>query len=155
MKVLVVYDSVSPMKLTAKVAETVVGVLENKKEIRVDSFHVKDVDETIVKNYDCLVAGAPTMYFKASSGITKFLKSLPSKEFSGKLAAAFDTQLQGRFYGNAAKGIEKKLKKLGFEIVSPPLVAYVEGKTNQMHLKEGELEKAKVWAQTIAEALSK
>jgi flavodoxin len=154
MKVLVVYDSVSPMKLTAKVAETVVGVLEDKG-IQVDSFHVKDVDKTIVKNYDCLVVGAPTMYFRASSEITKFLKNLPSKEFSGKLAAAFDTQLQGRFYGNATKGMEKKLKKLGFEIISPPLIAYVEGKQNQMHLKEGELEKAKVWAQIIAESLSK
>jgi len=81
MKVLIVYDSVSPMKLTAKVAEIVVGVLEDRG-IQVDSFHVKDVDETIIKNYDCLVAGAPTMYFRASSGITKFLKSLPNKEFS-------------------------------------------------------------------------
>jgi hypothetical protein len=31
----------------------------------------------------------------------------------------------------------------------------VEGKTNEMHMKEGELEKAKSWAQTVAEALSK
>jgi len=54
-----------------------------------------------------------------------------------------------------AKGIEKKLRKLSFKIISPPLVTYVEGKQDQMRLKEGELEKAKAWAQTIAEALSK
>jgi hypothetical protein len=35
------------------------------------------------------------------------------------------------------------------------LTTYVEGKMNQMHMKEGELEKAKSWALTIAEALSK
>ncbi len=124
------------------------------KGIQVDSFYVKDVDKATVGNYDCLVAGAPTMYFRASSGIKKFLDSLPSKELSGKLAAAFDTQLQSRFLGSGAKGIEGKLKSLGFKLVTAPLVAYVEGKTNEMHLKEGQLEKAKDWAQTVAETLS-
>jgi len=152
MKVLIAYDTVSPMTLTAKVAETIGGVLK-EKGIEVVSFFVKDVDKAIVKDYDCLVAGAPTMYFRASKGIMQFLNGLPSKEFSGKLAAAFDTQLQTWYSGNAAKGIEKKLKKLGFEIVSPPLIAYVEGKTNQMHLKEGELEKAKKYAEDLANKL--
>ena len=91
MKVLIVYDTVSPMRLTAKVAETIGGVLK-EKEIEVVSFFVKDVDKAIVKDYDCLVAGAPTMYFRASKGIMQFLDGLPNKEFSGKLAAAFDTQ---------------------------------------------------------------
>lgn len=154
MKVLVVYDTVSPMKLTAKVAETIGGVLKDNG-IQVDSFYVKDVDKTTVKNYDCLIAGAPTMYFRASSGIIKFLKSLPSKEVSGKLAAAFDTQMQVWFSGSAVKGIEGKLKGLGFRLITAPLITYVEGKTNEMYLKEGELEKTKDWAQTIAEMISK
>jgi len=152
MKVLIVYDTVSPMRLTAKVAETIGGVLK-EKGIEVVSFFVKDVDKAVVKDYDCLVAGAPTMYFRASKGIMQFLDGLPSKEFSGKLAAAFDTQLQTWYSGNAAKSIEKKLKKLGFEIVAPQLIAYVEGKTNQMHLKEGELEKAKKYAEDLANKL--
>ncbi len=154
MKVLIVYDTVSPMRLTAKVAETIGGVLKDTG-IQVDSFYIKDVDKAIVKNYDCLVAGSPTMYFRATSGIKQFLNSFQDKEFSAKLAAAFDTQMQKWYSGNATKAIEKKLKKLGFKIVSPPLIAYVEGETNQMHLKEGELEKAKAWAQTIAKTLSK
>lgn len=154
MKVLVVYDTVSPMKLTAKIAETVVEVLKDKG-IQVDSFYVKDFDKAAVKSYDCLVAGAPTMYFRASSGIKEFLDGLPREELSGKLAAAFDTQLQSRFLGSAAKGIEGKLKSLGFKLVAAPLVAYAEGKMNEMRLKEGQLEKAKDWAQTLAETLSK
>ncbi|MFX0204285.1 MAG: flavodoxin family protein [Candidatus Hodarchaeota archaeon] len=154
MKVLVVYDSVSPMKLTAKVAKTIGEVLK-EKEIQVDSLHIKNIEKADEANYYCLIVGAPTMFFKASSGIIEYLRSLSSKDFSGKLAAAFDTQLQGRFSGNAAKGIEKELKKMDFKIISPPLITYVEGKQNQMNLKEGELEKAKAWAQTIAEALSK
>ena len=67
MKVLIVYDTVSPMRLTAKVAETIGGVLK-EKGIEVDSFFVADVDKEVVKNYDCLLAGAPTMQFRVSRG---------------------------------------------------------------------------------------
>jgi flavodoxin len=152
MKVLIVYDTVSPMKITAKVAETISDVLK-EKGIEVESFFVKDFDQATIKNYDCLIVGAPTMYFRVSSGIMQFLNGLSDKGFSGQLAAAFDTQMQAWWSGNAAKGIENKLKKLGFEIVAPPLIAYVEGKTNQMHLKDGELEKTKNWAQEVAKTV--
>jgi flavodoxin len=156
MKVLIVYDTVSPMKLTAKVAETVGGVLK-EKGIEVDSFFVVDVDKEVVKNYDCLLAGAPTMRFRVSTRMRQFLDDLPSKDFSGKLAAAFDTQVQARFSASAAKGIEGKLKSLGFKLITAPLIAYVEGKLrqNEWRLKEGELEKAKKWAQGVAEVISK
>lgn len=153
-RVLVVYDTVSLMRLTERVAETIGEVLKNRG-MQVDSFYVKDAEKTIVKDYDCLIAGGPTMYFRASSGIITFLKSLPAKELSGKLAAAFDTQVRSRFSGSAVKGIEGRLKGLGFKLITAPLVTYVEGKQTEMHLKKGELEKAKDWAKTIAEVLSK
>lgn len=153
MKVLIVYDTVSPAKLTAKVAETIGGVLK-EKGVEVDSFYVKDVDKAVVGNYDCLVAGGPTMYLRASRGIMQFLDDLRGKE-TGKLAAAFDTQRQYMLSGNGAKAIDGKLRKLGFKLVAGPLVAYVEGKMNEMQMKEGELEKTKSWAQTLAKALSK
>jgi flavodoxin len=154
MKALIVYDTASPLKMTAKVAETIGGVLK-EKGIEVDSFFVKDVDRATVKNFDCLIAGSPTMYFRASREMRRFLNSLSGKEFSGKRGAAFDTQLQSRMSGNGAKGIEKKLKKLGFEVIAPPLLAYVEGKMNAIQLKAGELEKTKNWAQEVAKALSR
>ena len=141
------------MKLTAKVAETILEVLK-EKGIEVDSFYIKDIDPATVKNYDCLIAGAPTMAFRASSGIMQFLNGFSDMEFSGKMGAAFDTQMQSRFSGNAAEGIRKKLEKLGFRMITPLLVAYVAGKTNSMQLKEGELEKAKNWAQEVTNALS-
>jgi flavorubredoxin len=154
MKVLIVYDTVSPLKVTAKVAETIGEVLK-EKGIEVNAFFVKEVDRATVKNFDCMIAGSPTMYFKASGGIIQFLNSFSDKEFSGKRGAAFDTQLQSRMSGNGAEGIEKKIKKLGFDVIAPPLVVYVEGKMNAMLLKAGELEKAKSWAQEVAKALSK
>ncbi|MEM3536796.1 MAG: flavodoxin family protein [Candidatus Bathyarchaeia archaeon] len=152
MKVLIVYDTVSPMRLTEKVAETIKETLENMAMV-VDAFYVKNANASIVKNYDCLIAGAPTMAFRASDDMRKFLENLSNEDFSGKLAAAFDTQVQSRFSGNAAKGIESKLKKLGFRLVAAPLVVYVEGKMNAYKLKAGEIEKTRQWAQSLAETL--
>lgn len=154
MKVLVVYDTVSPAKLTMKVAETI-GATLKEKGFEVDSFFVKDVDKAAVGGYDCLLAGGPTMYVRASREIMGFLDGLKGKEFSGKRAAAFDTQLGSWMSGNAAKAIDGKLQKLGFKIVASPLVTYAEGKMNEMHMKDGELDKAKSWALSVAEALSK
>jgi flavodoxin len=152
---MIVYDSVSPSKVTASVAETVRKVLTTKG-VEVDSFSVADADKAVVKDYDCLLSGAPTMAFRASTGIMQFLNGLPREGFSGKLAAAFDTQAKSRLSGNAAKGIEGKLKGLGFKLVAGPLVAYVEGAgQNQWRLKEGELAKAEKWASEVAEALLK
>jgi flavodoxin len=152
MKILIVYDTVSPMRVTEKVAETIGEVLK-EMGIEVDSLYVKDVNVSTVKNYDCVIAGAPTMAFRVSSEMKRFLDGLPREVFSGKLAAAFDTQMQSRLSGSAAKGIEGKLKDLGFKLITAPLIAYVEGKGNEWRLKEGELEKAKNWTKTVAEAL--
>ena len=150
MKILVTYDTGSISRNTEKVAKAISEVLK-EREFDVDCLYVKEVEAVSVKNYDCLLAGAPTQWHKATGPIMQFLDRFGKDEFSGKLAAAFDTQIQAPLSGNAANGIEKKLKKLGFKIVMPPLVTYVEGK--EIHLKEGELEKAKKYAEDLAEAL--
>jgi flavodoxin len=154
MKVLVVYDTVSTSKMTGQVAETITKTLK-EDGVDVDSFYVKDVDVAAAKNYDCLIAGAPTMAFRPSKGIMEFLNGLADGGFSGKRAAAFDTQVQMIISGNATKGIEKKLKSLGFTIFKQPLVVYVESKAkNVWQFKPGELEKVKTWAQEVAKTLS-
>ena len=150
MKILVAYDSVSVNRNTEKVAKAMSDVLK-EKGFDVDCLNVKDIDPAGVKNYDCVLAGSPTQVLRATGPIMQFLDKFAKGEFSGKLAAAFDTQIQVPLSGNAAKGIEKKLKKLGFKMVMPPLVTYVEGK--EIHLKEGELEKAKKYAEDLAKAL--
>lgn len=115
--------------------------------------YVKDVDSATVKDHDCVLAGSPTQMFRSTGPIMKFLDGFSKNEFSGKLGAAFDTQLQMRMSGNAAKGIEKTLRKLGFKMVMPLLVTYVEGKIENVQLKAGELEKARKYAEAIARAL--
>ncbi len=154
-KTLIVYESVSISQVTASVAETIRRVL-TEKGIEADSVSVANVDKAVVKSYDCLLAGAPTMAFKASPGIVKFLDSLRGEELSAKVAAAFDTQAKSRLSGSAVKGIEGKLKELGFKLVSAPLIAYVEGAGNdQWRLKDWEQEKAEKWAQKLAVTLGK
>lgn len=164
MKILVVYDTssrawgarVAPRN-TEKVAKAISEALK-ERGFDVDCLYIKDVDPAGVKNYDCVLAGSPTQWRRATGPIMQFLDRFGKDEFSGKLAAAFDTQLQMPLSGNAAKGIEKKLEKLGFKIAMPSLVTYVQSKKdvegkNEMQLKEGELEKAKKYAEDLANKL--
>jgi len=154
MRILIVYDTTSVNRNTEKVAKTINKVLK-EKGFDVDCSYVKDANPADVGNYDCVLAGSPTQAFRSTKPIMEFLDKLSKDDFSGKLAATFDTQVQSRMSGNAAKGIEKKLGKLGFKIVMPPLVTYVEGKIAEVHLKSGETEKTQSWAQEIVKALSK
>jgi hypothetical protein len=95
------------------------------------------------------------MAFRPSKGIAQFLDSLPKNDFNGKRAAAFDTKVKMAINGDASKGIEKKLKGLGFTIFKLPLEVYVQSLGKNMYkFKDGELEKAKSWAQEAASALS-
>jgi flavorubredoxin len=149
LKILVVYDTTSAKRNTEKVAQAITEVLKTKG-FEVDCLYVNDVDPTNVKNYDSILAGSPTEALMATKPITQFLDKLSKDEFAGKPAAAFDTQLQTWWSGNAAKGIEKKLQKLGFKIIMQPLVTYVENKTAEIHLKDGEIEKAKKYAEDLA-----
>jgi len=154
MKVLVVFDSVSATKMTAKVAKTVADSMK-EQGFEVDCFLYKDVSLAAVKSYDCLIVGSPTMAWKPTKEIMQFLDALETVSSAGKSAAAFDTQIQMRISGNATKALESKLNELGFKLVSPPLIAYVEGKTDRYQMKEGELEKAMLWGMDLAKALKK
>jgi flavodoxin len=154
MKILIVYDTTSVNRNTEKVAKAINDVLR-EKGFDVNCLYVKDVNPANLKNYDCVLAGSPTQAFRATKPIMEFLDRFTNDEFSGKLAATFDTQNQSRFSGNAAEGIQKRFEKLGFKLVAAPLVTYVEGKIAEVHLKDGEIEKTKNWAQELAKILSK
>jgi flavorubredoxin len=150
LKILVLYDTSSANRNTEKVAKAMSEVLR-EKGFDVDCLYVEDADSGNVKNYDFVLAGSPTQRRRATGSITQFLNGFAKGEFQGRLAAAFGTQYQMLLSGNAANGIEKKLRKLGFKIITPSLVTYVEAKENQ--LKEKELEKATKFAEDLAAKL--
>ena len=153
MKVLVVYDTVSPNKNTEKVAKALSEALGKRKGIEVECSYVKNVGPSAVKSYDCVLVGAPTMYWRPTGAVMRFLGGIRGEETRGKFAASFDTQYEGRLAGNAARTIEKKLKDLGFKIITSSLVAYVEGGGSTVQLRGRELEKAAKFAEEIANVL--
>jgi len=89
--------------------------------------------------YDLICFGTPTEMFSAYKP-TKELLDRWSGDLPGKFGFAFDTKVDSRFSGSAAKLIEKELAKHGLKIIAPRESAIVltEKGINGAHLKEGE-----------------
>jgi len=105
--------------------------------------NAKDVAVDSLKQYDLICVGAPTEGFTASKPMKEFLGKLKSVDLSGKYGFAFDTRLDWRFSGSAAKFIEKELSSLGLQIIAPRESAIVfaskeRGAITGARLKEGE-----------------
>jgi len=154
-KTLVVYDSF--FGNTEKIAQEVGRSFGRRGEVR--TLRAKEAKEEALEGVEMLVVGSPTRKFRPTSDIMGFLKGLPSGTLAGVKAAAFDTRADLttikspvlRFIvntaGYAAKPIAARLKRLGADLSGTPegfLVSDTEGP-----LKEGELERAGVWADHI------
>lgn len=100
--------------------------------------NAKDVAVDSLKQYELICVGAPTEAFTASKPMKEFLGKLKSIDLSGKYGFAFDTKLDSRFSGSAAKFIEKELRNLGLQIIAPRASAIVKGTKSKTVLKEGE-----------------
>lgn len=154
MKAIVIYDSVSAVKMTAKVAGFISDGLK-EGGIEVTSVPVQDAKNAKLEEYDCLVLGSPTMAWRPTKDVKEFLGALSGKKFSGKKAASFDTQLKSAMSGNANKALEEGLAGLGYTIACPHLQAYVHGKKDAYTFLDGEAEKAKKWGKDLATVLKK
>jgi len=130
-----------------------------------------DDEMPTLEGVDLVVVGAPTHIHGMSSamsrrsaleqakidasdpgrGVKGWLKALPEVEHGR--AATFDTRAHkpAALVGSAAKGIAKRLRRNGFELVAPPesfFIIDVDGP-----LEEGEHERAADWARRLAEAV--
>jgi hypothetical protein len=83
------------------------------------------------------------------TGLREWLASLERR--TGNVAAAgFDTRIdKPRVPGSAARGAEKRLRKLGFRIAAPSESFYVTGVAGP--LVDGETERAHIWGQELGE----
>jgi flavodoxin len=111
--------------------------------IQSDCLNVKDVAVDSLRQYDLICVGAPTEGFAASKPMKEFLRKLKGIDISGKHGFAFDTKLDWRFSGSAAKFIEKELNNLGLKVIAPRESAIVftlkeRGAITGARLKEGE-----------------
>jgi len=105
--------------------------------------NARDVVVDSLKQYDLICVGAPTEGFTASKPMKELLANLKSNDLSGKYGFAFDTKLDWRLSGSAAKFIEKELNNLGLQVIAPRESAIVftlkeRGAITGARLKEGE-----------------
>ena len=135
MKAVVVYDT--KFGNTEQVAKGIAQVLN------ADIIQVSDLEASKLKTYDRFAFGCPVHAWNMSSGMKMALQKLEGESFAGKQAATFDTRIDSRFAGDAATKIQKKLKKLGFELVMKPVHFVVAGREGP--LVEGELNKVQAF----------
>lgn len=153
MKVLVVYDSY--FGNTEKVAQGIGRALGDDAPVK----RPGDVKTEELSECDYLIVGSPTRAFRPSDAIKDFLGDIPSGGLKGVKVAAFDTRIAKEDTGNpllrlmvsvfgyAAKPIADRLVRKGGELVGEPMgfiVLDAEGP-----LKEGELERAASWAESL------
>lgn len=132
-KALVVYYSVYGN--TEKVAKALSEGLQSAG-CEVQTARVDAVEYDELSSIDLLCIGTPVHAWNISKPAKEFLARLETQQgLSGKKAFAFDTKLKSRMAGTAGGKIEKKLRKLGFEIVEPAKSAVVKGREGP--LEEG------------------
>ena len=156
MKVFVIYDSV--FGNTEKIAQTIGAALARDNDVQIKP--VGEVEAGYEQGLEMLVVGSPTRSFRPTEAVTNFLKAMPKNLLKNTQVAAFDTRLALetidssalRFIvdkgGYAAKTIAKELEKKGGYLLVPPEGFLVTGE--QGPLKEGELERAAKWGETLS-----
>ena len=134
-KAIVVYDT--RFGNTKKVAEALTRGIQ-KHNIDVKCGSVKDVKLDDLGKCDLIAIGAPTHFLTASKSMKEFLLRLESSYSNSAVAYgfAFDTRYDCFFAGSAAKYIEKKLQKIGLQIIRPHSSAIVR-EVKQKVIEEG------------------
>jgi len=173
MKAVIAYESMYGS--TRQIAEAIAAGLEPLGEVEILS--VNDGDAGAADSADALIVGGPThMHGLATSMSRKqaaqaaeeeedvsvepgaadgpgLRKWLSQRAGDGRPAAAFDTRLDRSpvLTGAAARGIAKRLRRRGYEVVADPESFLVED--SEGPLAEGEPERARAWGASLAEAV--
>jgi menaquinone-dependent protoporphyrinogen IX oxidase len=154
MKGIVVFDT--SFGNTRKIAEAISETLKDSG-IEVDAFSLKDVKKLSANDYNFLVVGSPTRFGTMSFAIKGFLSKVNNEEWKNKPFAAFDTELPQNIEkgeGSAAEKIAEKLKEKQMNQLLPVLKTVV-SKIWGFSLKEGEIDRAREYARTLAVALKR
>ena len=138
---LIVYDSMYGN--TEKVAKAIAQVIGGK------TVRVQDFKPEMLKGISLLVVGCPIHGWRPSEATVSFLSALSPESLKGVSVVAFDTRIKGFFSGSASDKVDKKLASLGGKPVASPGKFIVKGKEGP--LAEGELSKAKHWAEHVLE----
>jgi flavodoxin len=96
-----------------------------------------------LRNFDLICLGGPTEVFTATTQMKDFLRALAGLGMEGRFGFAFDTKLDSRMSGSAAKYIEHALDDQGLHMIAVRESAIVTsrkegGKIVGADLREGE-----------------
>jgi len=147
MKTLVVYDSVHGN--TERIAKGIGDAITGEAQV----LRAGEVNSSELKMFDLLIVGGPTHRGRRTQAIRDLLDKVPENALQGTNVAAFDTRLPAkwvRIFGYAAPRIAGTLKKKGGTLIGSPEGFFVEG--TEGPLREGELERAALWAKEIVKS---
>lgn len=153
MNVTIIYDSV--FGNTATIAKEIAGALGGRHTVFL--LPVGEARGLTTDQIDLLIVGSPTRGFRPTPAIDEFAAGIASRP--GQKAAVFDTRLDAEEIhpaplrwvinagGYAAQRIAQDLERSGFSIVGNAgfVVTGTEGP-----LKDGEIERAREWARSLA-----
>jgi len=179
MKITIVYETMFGNTREVAEAITD-GVRQVHPDVNVACVPVGDIASELIKSTDLLVVGGPphirgmTSGFSRKIGISgeerlqaegepahelaedaegpgvrEWLDELP-KISDGRQAAAFDTRLPSSLAGGAARGIARRLRRHGYELVCDPEGFVVDDAHGP--LRAGETECAKQWGAQLVRA---
>ena len=147
MNALVVYHS--EFGNTEQVAGAIAGVLQEAGATRI--VRANQLAATDLHDVDLVVMGTPTHKMNLPEAVRPVFEELPKRSLRGVPIAAFDTSYKmSAFLARltAGKRIDRKLRKLGGKRLAPPETFHVED-NHEGPLYDGELERAKTWAESI------
>ena len=149
MKALIVYDSVYGN--TEKIARAIAGALASSGEAKV--LGAGEVNPSELESVDLLIVGSPTQGGRPTPAIKELLNKIPANALKNVSVASFYTRFSTRLVGilgYAAGKIAGSLKTKGGTLILSPEALFVKSKEGP--LKDGELERAAVWAKGILES---
>ncbi len=148
-KSIVVYDTLYGS--TEKIAKALAKGISTLSPV--DCTNIKQIAPESLAQYTFIAVGAPTQAFSASRPMKDFLRRLGGLNMHGHFGFAFDTKLDNRLSGSAAKYIESRLREMGLEILEPRKSAIVTGGTKASTLNPGEEESFERLGQEIGRQL--
>ncbi len=157
MKFLIVYDS--NFGNTEQIARAIGEAVTPWGEVKV--LRVSKVNHSELASIDFLIVGSPTHAGRVTRATKEFLKKIPANALENVRVTSFDTRFSAkdkgvgtrmllRVLGYAAGCITESLKGKGGYLAAEPEGFIVED--SEGPLKQGELERAAIWAKGIVES---
>jgi flavodoxin len=144
MKALVIYDST--YNNTEKIAKAIGAALSGDVKV----LRAAEANTADFASFDLIVIGSPTYGGRPMPSVVTLVNNISESAIKGKNVAVFDTRIPSKMvklFGFAADRIAKNLKEKGANLIVPAEGFFVTGKEGP--LKDGELERAAVWAKTL------